>query len=479
MSEGTVGRVGVARYLDSLPIGAFHRRVILALCFAFFFELGDINTFSYAAPGLTKYANFGVSEVSAVTSAGFFGMFAGASVGGWFSDLIGRRRALIYSIVWYSVFSLANALVPAEEVPILIARLLTGFGLSAMTVTAITYLAEVFPADKRGRYQALTLGIGLLGIPVTSWVAKFVVGLGPNGWRLVFVFGALGILFLFLFWALPESPRWLEDHGRHGEARAAIGHIGRMSGETRLTESALAAGSREDEDEGRGLEEGEVPRRLASLRLIWRAPYIQRTAMLWITWSFQTVGFYGFVAWVPELLLKHGFSLVESLTWAAVISLGNIPGAFIAYPISDRLGRKWSIAAVSIAIAVCGLLYGLTFNTVTIAIFGFLTTMFLQAFAALIYAYTPEQYRTDIRNAGSGFAYGIGRLANVVGPLIIGAIFASLGYVPVFVFIAICWIVCALTVGFLGPRTERRALETINEAEEGSTKPRAYESYQQ
>ncbi|WP_273847523.1 MFS transporter [Rubrobacter calidifluminis] len=438
--------------------------MIVALCFAFFFELGDLNTFSYAAPGLTKYAGFGISEVSHITSAGFFGMFAGAAVGGWLSDRLGRRRALVYAIVWYSVFSLANALVPATEVPILLARVLTGMGLSAMTVTAITYLAEVFPADKRGRYQALTLGIGLLGIPVTSWVAKFVVPLGPEGWRFVFVFGALGILFLVLFRPLPESPRWLEDNGRHDEAAAAVERVAGMSG-VEVQPGDLSVADEEGADDAT-----QAGGRTGGLRNVWRAPYVRRTAMLWITWAFQTVGFYGFVAWVPELLLKHGFSLLESVTWAAVISLGNIPGAFIAYPISDRFGRKWSIVGVSVAIAVCGVLYGFAFNTATIAVFGFLVTLFIQAFAALLYAYTPEQYRTEIRNAGSGLAYGVGRLANVVGPLIIGAIFAGLGYLPVFVFIAICWLVCALTVGALGPRTERRSLEVVSE-ERRSAKP--------
>jgi len=70
-------------------------------------------------------------------------------------------------------------------------------------------------------------------------------------------------------------------------------------------------------------------------------------------------------------------------------------------------------ALIAVVIAVCGLLYGTTFRTQTIVIFGILVPMFLQTFEPLLCSYTAECSPTQIRNSGMGLTYGIGRLANV------------------------------------------------------------------
>jgi putative MFS transporter len=183
--------------------------------------------------------------------------------------------------------------------------------------------------------------------------------------------------------------------------------------------------------------------------------------MLGVVWVFQTLGFYGFVSWVPTLLAAHGFSLVHSLTFSALTTLGAVPGALLAWTVSDRFGRKAPIAVVAAVIAICGLGYGLTFNAVAIVAFGFCVNALIQTFAAMLYAYTPELYPTDLRNSGNGLVYGLGRLSNIVGPLVVAAIFESFGYQPVFVYIAACWVIVALTVAVFGPRTGMRSLEGL------------------
>jgi putative MFS transporter len=179
-----LGATELAARLDRLPLSRFHRRVLYGLAFAFFFELADINTFAYAAPGLKKYAGLSVDSIAFITSATFFGMFLGALVAGRVADRIGRRHTLIASVLWYSVFSLLNA-GASNYGTLLAARLLTGAGLSAMTVVAITYLSETMPRAHRGRMQGAVLATGLAGIPVMAFLARAVVPLGPYGWRFV------------------------------------------------------------------------------------------------------------------------------------------------------------------------------------------------------------------------------------------------------------------------------------------------------
>jgi putative MFS transporter len=105
----------------------------------FFFELADLNTFAFAAPAVMESWNLSVSTISRIVSWTFFGMFLGAVTGGWFSDLLGRKKALLLTTAWYSGFSLLNAGVQGT-VGLSITRLLTGVGLSAMTVIGMTYV---------------------------------------------------------------------------------------------------------------------------------------------------------------------------------------------------------------------------------------------------------------------------------------------------------------------------------------------------
>src|SRR5499427_5251261 len=217
-------RPSAAARLDRLPISSFHRDIIWLLAYIFFFELGDLNSFAFAAPGVREQWHLTIDTISFITSASFVGMFIGSTAGGWFSDRVGRKRALIATTIWYSGFSLLNAF--AWDVPSLFAtRLLTGVGLSSMTVVAMTYISEMFPARLRGTYQAWILTIGLCGIPVTAYVARFIIPLGPWGWRAVFVWGSLAILFPLLARHLEESPRWFENHGRNAEAQTALERI--------------------------------------------------------------------------------------------------------------------------------------------------------------------------------------------------------------------------------------------------------------
>ena len=311
-----VARIAAAARLDRLPITSFHRQIMWLLGFVFFAELGGINTFAFAAPGVMKDWHLSISSVSHIVSATFIGMFLGATTGGWFSDRVGRKRALIITTVWFSIFSLLNSIVTGPA-GLFAARLLTGVGLSAMTVVGITYVSEMFPAKRRGAYQGWIMTVGLMGIPVTAYVARFCVPIAPWGWRLVFVWGALGLSFPLFSKLLEESPRWYENQGRLAESDAVLdrieAHAHREFGELQPVANAVAASS--------------PGRHYADL---FGPAYLTRTIMFVCVWICQTLGFYGFTAWVPTLLVAHGFSLVNSLAWSSAMTIGAVPGALIA-----------------------------------------------------------------------------------------------------------------------------------------------------
>lgn len=438
-------RPSAAARLDRLPISSFHRDIVTLLAYIFFFELGDLNSFAFAAPGVRQAWHLSIDTISFITSASFVGMFIGATTGGWLSDRVGRKRALVLTTLWYSGFSLLNAFA-WDTTSLFATRLLTGVGLSSMTVVAMTYISEMFPARVRGSYQAKILTIGLCGIPVTAYVARFIIPLASWGWRAVFIWGGLAIVFPLFAGRLEESPRWFEHQGRADDADRAMNRI----------EARVRA------------EIGELPAvvdappataRSGGFRELVASGSLGRLILLMSIWMCQTLGIYGFLSWVPTLLVEHGFSVVRSLEESSAMSIGAVPGAWIASKLSDRWERKSLIGIVAVAIAVCGLSYGLSFRTVTIVIFGFLVAMGQQVFAALLYAYTPECFPTEVRNTGTGVLYGMGRLANgLVGPFIVAFLFQRFGYTPVFAYIAVCWALVAVLVTTFGPKTRGRAL---------------------
>ncbi|MEV8609347.1 MFS transporter [Amycolatopsis sp. NPDC051373] len=388
-----------------LPWTRHHRKVAgtLALCFAF--ELADINSFAYVAPAVHHTLHLGLREISVVTAAGFLGMFAGATAGGRVAERTGRKRALRGSVLWFSVCSLATA-GAFDTISLLATRFLTGCGLGAMTVVAVTYLAELIPANQRGRVQAGTLAVGLLGIPAMAFFARAVIGLGPQSWRLVFVFGALGVFPLVISGWLPESPAW------------------------------------------RRTPEAGTPLQL------FRGSFARRTTMPATVWIFLTISYYGFASFAPTLLQEHGFTLTHSVGYTALTTLGAVPGALLAWPVADRFGLRGPVTVFSLLFAGAGVAYGLTFTPAAIVIFGFLVAALNQTLVALLYSHTPRLFPAEIRATATGLCYGAGRLANAFGPLLVGQISLSLGYPAVFVFVGACGAVVAVAVLTLAPRSE-------------------------
>ena len=106
-----------------------------------------------------------------------------------------------------------------DTVSLGVCRVLTSAGLSAMTVVAVIYLSEMYPAAVRGKYQAYAIVIGICGTPATNLLASAIVPLSDWSWRLVYVWGALGVLVLFLIRRLAESPRWYESRGEYEPRR--------------------------------------------------------------------------------------------------------------------------------------------------------------------------------------------------------------------------------------------------------------------
>ncbi|WP_239155209.1 MFS transporter [Amycolatopsis sp. FDAARGOS 1241] len=216
----------------------------------------------------------------------------------------------------------------------------TGVDLSAMTVSAISYLSETMPAAHRGRAQSTTLAVGLAGIPAIAFLARDVVPLGADGWRIAFLVGGLGLLAVHALARLPESPRWLLYTGRTAQARAVL---------TKLGDPHLTL------DENAGIRRDTSVGALAALagRRLRR-----RTAVMLATWMLAMLGFYAFAAWVPAPLAEHCLSLAKSLTFSAITTIVAVPrragGPGRLRPVLPQVDDGGDL----VVIAVFGIAYG-------------------------------------------------------------------------------------------------------------------------
>ncbi|MFB9684989.1 MFS transporter [Amycolatopsis plumensis] len=436
--------------LNRLPIARFHKFTLFAVSFAYFFEFADINSFATTAPKLIKLWGVTVDQVAYVTSLSFVGMFFGSVIASTIADRWGRKNALVLTTVWFGVFSFA-AVFSWDIVSLGVFRVLTSAGLSAMTVVAVIYVNELYPAANRGKYQAYAIVIGICGTPVTNLIASVVVPLGDWAWRLVYLWGALGVLLVLFTRRLKESPRWYESRGEHAKADAVLREIEAQVAAEKgpLPEPAPPA--------------GEAPVAKAPLRLLLRKKYLLPTLLLTVLWVTQTIGFFGYSSWAPTLLAKEGFSVEKSVFYVALTTVGAPLGSYLAALVTDRFERKWCLVAFGTVIALCGLLYGLTFNPVLIVVFGFLVNMFERGYTALGYAYSPELFDTRGRSLGTGVSYGLGRLSNAAGPLIVAGLYNGSGYRSVFFFIAGTWLVGAVVLAVFGPRTRQARLWRVTE----------------
>ncbi|WP_327673156.1 MULTISPECIES: MFS transporter [unclassified Streptomyces] len=431
--------------LNRLPISRFHKLTLLAVAFAYFFEFADINSFATTAPKLVDLWGISVDQVAYVTSLSFVGMFIGSIVGGAIADRWGRKRALLQTTFFFAVFSFASVF-SWDLVSLGVFRVLTSAGLSAMTVVAVVYVSEMYPAAVRGKYQAYAIVIGICGTPVTNLIASLVVPLSDWSWRLVYLWGSLGILLVLFTRHLKESPRWHESRGDHAAADAVLreieAHVAAEKGP--LPEPAAPV--------------DEVPAQKAPLKLLLQKKYLLPTLLLTVLWVTQTIGFFGYSSWAPTLLAKEGLSVEKSVFYVALTTVGAPLGSYLASLVTDRFERKWSLTVFGTVIAICGLLYGLTFSPVFIVVFGFLVNFFERGYTALAYAYSPELFDTRGRSLGTSVSYGLGRLSNAAGPLIVASLYTNHGYRTVFYFIAGTWMVGAVVLALFGPRTRRARL---------------------
>lgn len=145
-------KIDIGRTLDALPVGRVHRKVVVAIGLGLFFEVYEIFLSSAIATALKSTYGLGSGTLQILMASSFIGMFIGAAAFGRIADRIGRRKAFVINLVWFSVCSLIAAFAPNVTI-LVIARFLAGIGIGAEYPVADSYLSDVWPTPIAGGWQ--------------------------------------------------------------------------------------------------------------------------------------------------------------------------------------------------------------------------------------------------------------------------------------------------------------------------------------
>lgn len=170
--------------------------------------------------------------IGLATAAAIYGCIPGSMFAGFFSDKFGRRRVLFFCAILYALSAVLSA-IPQTLAQFIAARFLSGIAIGVSSMICPVYIAEIAPAKWRGRLGALfQLGI-VTGIFLTLFLNQWIQQQGDAvwnaayGWRWMLAAEILpAFVFLVLLVPIPESPRWLIQVGRDGEATRILQRIG-------------------------------------------------------------------------------------------------------------------------------------------------------------------------------------------------------------------------------------------------------------
>jgi putative MFS transporter len=455
-----VGLHDIGRRLDRLPVGRIHRKIVVAIGLGLFFEVYEIFLSGTIATALKTEYGLGGTALQLLMASSFLGMFIGAAAFGRIADRIGRRRAFLLNLVWFSVWSIIGAIAP-NPLMLVGARFMAGIGVGAEYPVADSYLSDVLPKDHRGRLAAWAYTCSFLAVPALGFLTLSLNGhkvLGFDSWRVLLVIGAIGALFVIVLRrALPESPRWLAGVGRTEEAEAAMRAF--ESGTDSNTADVVDVDLDVDDVPEPASEPTRTVNAIARLRL---SPYRQRLFMLVVFHLFQPFGYYGFGTLAALVLVSRGYDVTSSLLFTAVSFIGYPLGSLISIPLLKRFERKYLIMATIAVMAVCGLLFAVVSVPVMIVVFGLLTTAASNVFSNIYHVYQAEIFPSDVRATAVGWTYSVSRLSSAALPFILIPVLNHYGATAMFGVVLVALVAAVAVLIPIGPRTTGKSLDEIN-----------------
>jgi MFS family permease len=318
---------------------------------------------------------------------------------GFLADRVGRKRALMLSILTYSICSFASGL-STTVLMLAVFRFILGLGMGGEWNTGATLVAETWPDELRAKAISMVQSSWAIGFALAALVSGIV--LRYASWRYVFFVGILpALITLWIQNRVPESEMWIE-HRRLGRS-----------------------------DERQRLEPQGAPRTQGneSFFAIFRAPYLKSTVALLLLNFFGMFGWWGLFTWLPPYLSLpveqggRGLGVMGTTTLLIVLNLfGMFPGYLSFGWVADHLGRRRSFMLYTLAAALLVPLYAMARSQAALLVLGTIVAFFGTGFFSGSGIIGSEIFPTRVRARALGFTYNGARTMSSIAPYVIGRV---------------------------------------------------------
>lgn len=381
-----------------------------------------------------------------------WGTVIGASCAGVVGQHLGGRETLRLMAVLYLVSSLGCAFAWSWYA-LLVSRFIGGLAIGGSSVLGPVYIAEVSPAPRRGRLVGLfqiNIVVGILLAYFSNYcIAR--MGLGNDEWRWQLgIASAPALLFLFLLFGIPRSPRWLVTKGRVEEARRVLEMTGSRYLDTELREIV----------ESIDLEKLQASEPVFSHK--YRYPIF---LAITIGMFNQLSGINAILYYLNDIFAAAGFSKVSGELQTVAVGCMNLIATLFAMSLIDKFGRKSLLLIGSVGTAIClGGISSIFFvnrhQNYLLWLLLFYIAFFAISQGAVIWVYLSEVFPTRVRAKGQSIGSSTHWIMNA---LISGAfpLWAhSSGGFP-FLFFAALMVLQFFVVLYLYPETKQITLEQL------------------
>lgn len=361
---------------------------------------------------------------------------------GLVADRIGRKRALMASILTYSLCSFVSGLT-TSIVMLAVARFILGLGMGGEWNTGATLVAETWPTEFRAKALSIVQSSWALGFAAAALIA------GPvaryYGWRAVFFVGILpALVTLWIRRSVPESRMW-EERSSPNELHASVTKIEHLqNASSEHVRPATPSGS---------------------FWQIFQPPYLRYTLALLLFNFFCLFAWWGLFTWIPPYLSLpaelggRGFSMMGMTALLVVLNLcGMFPGYLSFGWVADHIGRRNAFLVYTVAAALLIPAYASARSAVALLGVGTGVAFFGTGIFSGSGIMGSEIFPTAVRARALGFTYNGARAMSSLAPLVIGRIGQVKGLNWAFYLCAAGYLLAALMTTLL-PETKGRRLE--------------------